>query len=306
MQKAKGKGLFRRIADERAFIFMMLPAVAYFLLFSYIPMAGVLLAFQDYFPGMPLNKPDWVGFKWFIEFFSSFYFWRLMRNTVYISFFSILFGFPVPILFALALNEIRQKYFKRAAQTISYLPYFISVVVVVGMVSSFLSVNSGIVNKFVEMLGGRPHDFLADPKWFRTVYISSGIWASFGFSAIIYISAITGISPELYEAATIDGANRLKCLWHITLPGIMQTVVITLILSLGGLLGVGYEKIILMYSPGTYETADVISSYVYRRGLVSQNYSFGVAVGLFNSVINFLFLMVFNKLSRKATEISLW
>ena len=306
MDRAKNRGLLKRIASERVFIIMMLPAVAYYLLFSYVPMAGVLLAFQDYFPGMPLDRPEWVGFKWFIEFFSSFYFWRLMRNTVYISFFSILFGFPVPILFALALNEIKQKYVKRVAQTVSYLPYFISVVIVAGMVSSFLSINGGIVNKIIESVGGQPHDFMADPKWFRTVYISSGIWANFGFSAIIYISAITGINPELYEAATMDGANRLRRMWNITLPGISQTVVITLILSLGGLLGVGYEKIILMYSPGTYDTADVISSYTYRRGLVSQNYSFGIAVGLFNSAINFIFLMVFNKISRKVTEISLW
>jgi putative aldouronate transport system permease protein len=302
----KKRNPLKTLKKNWPFLLLIAPGALYVVIFSYIPMLGLNIAFRDYFPGDSLYWGDWVGLRWFREFFSSYYIWRLFRNTFMIGLYSLFFGFPVPIIFALALNETKIKYISKPTQVISYLPNFISTVVVVGMIMNFLSPNGGIVNVLLEKLGYGSVNFLADPKYFRTIYVVSGIWQSFGYTAIIYISSITSINPELYEAAIIDGAGRLRLIWHITLPGILPVTMFMLILSCGSILSVGFEKILLLYSPGTYETADVISTFVYRMGLENVRFSFATAVGLFNSVVNISLLALFNFISRKATEVSLW
>lgn len=291
---------------DKFLLLLFMPVFIYYIIFHYIPMYGVIIAFKDYLPGQGFMESEWVGLKWFKQFFGSFYFKRLIRNTFLLSLYDLLWGFPVPIIFALMLNEVKDGWFKRTTQTVSYLPHFISVVVVVGMLFNFLSPTSGIVNKFVMMLGREPISFLNDPKWFRTIYVASSVWQSFGWNSIVYLAAITSIDPQLYEAAKIDGCNRLQQILYITIPGILPTVIILLILRVGSLLNVGYQKIILMYNPATYEVADVISTYVYRRGILGAEYSFAAAVGLFNSVVNFVFLWITNRLSKKTADISLW
>jgi putative aldouronate transport system permease protein len=268
-------------------------------------MAGIIIAFQDYLPASGLFESEWVGFKWFRQFFQSIYFFRLLRNTLLISFYNLIWGFPVPIVFALMLNEAKDGLYKRSVQTISYLPHFISLVIIVGMMADLLA-SRGIVNQFVVALGGEPVDFMRSNRWFRTLYVGSGIWQSFGWNSIIYLAAMAGIDPQLYEAATVDGARRLQKIWHITLPGIMPTVIILLILNCGRMLAVGAQKIILMYSPVIYQTADVIATYVYRRGILGADYSFAAAVGLFEAVINFSMLVMVNSISKRVSSTSLW
>ena len=285
---------------------MMILPVAYLVIFHYVPMAGIVLAFQDYKIGRGVFGSDWVGFKWFIQFFESFYFWRLMRNTLLLSFYSIVFGFPVPIIFALMLNEMKVLPLKRVVQTVSYLPHFISLVIIVGMLVTFLSPNNGIVNIVIKSLGGEPVNFLGLQSWFRPLYIGSGIWQHFGFSSIIYLAAIAGISQELYDAAEVDGASRIQRIRFVTIPGMAPTIIILLILNLGRALVVDFEKVLLMYTPATYEVADVIATYVYRRGIIDSKYGFASAVGLFANVINLIFLVVFNRLARRYTDTSLW
>ena len=298
--------LWRRIKLERAWYAMMALPVAYLVIFHYVPMAGIVLAFQDYKMGRGVFGSDWVGFKWFIQFFESFYFWRLMRNTLLLSFYSIVFGFPVPIIFALMLNEMKVLPLKRVVQTVSYLPHFISLVIIVGMLVTFLSPNNGIVNIVIKSLGGEPVNFLGLQSWFRPLYIGSGIWQHFGFSSIIYLAAIAGISQELYDAAEVDGASRIQRIRFVTIPGMAPTIIILLILNLGRALAVDWEKVLLMYTPATYEVADVIATYVYRRGIIDSKYGFGSAVGLFANVINLIFLVIFNRLARRYTDTSLW
>lgn len=301
------QGSFRkRIYRDRHLIFMSIPAVAFYLIFSYIPMTGIVIAFKNFQPGLGLYTGEWVGMKWFNRFFSSVYFERLLRNTFLLSFYSLLFGFPVPILFALCISEVRNIRVKRAIQTISYLPYFFSTVIVVGMVRNFLSLNDGIVNDIIEMLGGERINFFMRADWFRTIYVCTSIWQHFGFSSIIYIAAIIGISPELYESASLDGINKFQEVWYITLPMIKPTVLILFLLEIGNLMSVGYERVYLMYNPSTYETADVISTYVYRQGIEMTKYSFSAAIGLFNSVMNFAFVFTANCITKKMTNSSLW
>ena len=285
---------------------MLIIPFLYYVVYRYIPMYGVIIAFKKFSIARGVMRSDWVGLKWFLQFFRSYYFSRLVRNTFLISLYSLLFGFPVPIIFALMLNEVRQLGYKRMVQTISYLPHFISVVIVVGMMVSFLSPAGGLVNVVIERLGGETKSFMSDLRWFRALYVGSGIWQQFGFGSIIYLAAIAGINVELYDAAEADGCTRLQKIRHITIPGIASTIMILLILRMGRMLSVGFEKVLLMYSEATYEVADVISTYVYRRGIIGGGYSFATAVGLFNSVVNLVFLTVFNWLARKYSETSLW
>ena len=285
---------------------MMILPFAYYVIFHYVPMAGIVLAFQDYKMGRGVFGSDWVGFRWFIEFFESFYFWRLMRNTLLLSFLTIVFGFPVPIIFALMLNEMRVLPLKRMVQTVSYLPHFISLVIIVGMMVTFLSPNNGIVNIVIKSLGGEPINFLGLQSWFRPLYIGSGIWQQFGFFSIIYLAAIAGISQELYDAAEVDGASRIQRIRFVTIPGMASIIVILLILNVGHAMSVHWLKILLMYTPATYEVADVIDTYVYRRGIIDSKYGFASAVGLFKNVINLGFLIVCNRLARRFTGTSLW
>ncbi|KTD85865.1 sugar ABC transporter permease [Paenibacillus etheri] len=295
------------MASNRYLYLMLLPTVLYFLIFEYKPMYGAIIAFKNFNPYLGITDSPWVGFKNFEKFFESYYFLRLLKNTFLMSFYSLIFIFPASLTFALLLNELRLKKLKSFLQTVSYLPHFISLIVICGMIIDFTK-PGGIINSLLLGIGliSEPIQFLILPEWFRTIYVGSGMWQSLGWNSIIYLAALSGINPSLYEAAVVDGAGRWKQLMNITLPGILPTVLILLILNVGTLLNVGWDKIILLYNPGTYVTADVISTFVYRRGVMEENYSFSAAVGLFNSVINFTLLVLANRISRKTTESSLW
>ncbi|NSW92215.1 MAG: sugar ABC transporter permease [Firmicutes bacterium] len=298
--------LCRNIARDKYLILLVLFPVIYFIVFHYIPMYGVIIAFKDFSPSKGILGSPWVGLRWFYEFFNSNYAFRLIRNVLLLNLYNLVWGFPIPIMFALLLNELKNGLFKRIVQTVSYLPHFISVVVIVGMVVIFLSPYGGIINVIIEKLGYKSINFMSKPEWFRTIYIATGIWQEFGWNSIIYLAALSSIDPQLYEAAKIDGASRWKQVIHITLPGLAPTIIILFILQVGRMMKVGFEKIILMYNPATYEVSDVISPYVYRVGLLGGEFSFASAVDLFNSVINFILLVSVNKLSKKLTDIALW
>ncbi|MFC5648745.1 ABC transporter permease [Paenibacillus solisilvae] len=246
-----------------------------------------------------------MGLQHFNDFIHSYYFWKLLKNTFLLSFYSLLFGFPAPIILALLLNELKAEFFKKTVQTITYLPHFISVVVISGIIIDITS-STGFINDMIEFFGGERSSLLTKPEWFRTIYVSSGIWTELGWGTIIYLAALSGVNPHLYEAAEIDGASRLQRVIYITIPSIMPTIVILLILSMGSLLAVGWEKVLLLYNPLTFDTADVISTYVYRRGLEQADYSYSAAIGTFNSIINFILLYCANRLSRRLNDISLW
>ncbi|MGG1552834.1 ABC transporter permease [Paenibacillus ferrarius] len=298
-------GLLRDIRSNKLLYVMLVPVLLYYVVFHYVPMYGAIIAFKDFSPRLGIWGSDWVGFEHFQAFFTGPYFWRTMKNTVLISFYQLLFGFPAPIVLALLLNEIKHALFKRTVQTVTYMPHFISLIVICGILKDFTS-SEGVINDIVAFFGGTRETFLLDPSFFRTIYVSSGIWQNIGWGTIIFLAALTGIDQEQYEAARIDGAGRWKQMLNVTLPGLMPMIIILLILDIGRMMNVGFEKIILLYNPGTYETADVISSYVYRVGLQDFNYSFSSAVGLFNAVINFALLISSNWLSRKFNETSLW
>lgn len=284
---------------------MAIPIILYFVLFKYVPMFGLTIAFKDFNVAKGVFASQWVGLKYFQEFFSSVYFSRIMVNTLVISAMSICFGFPVPIIFALLLNEIRSKKFKSIVQTASYLPHFISMVVICGMIMDFFSTD-GLITLLITRFGGENMNYIGESRYFRSIYVITDIWQTFGWGSIIYLAALTGIDEQLYEAARIDGAGRWKQLLHITLPGIAGTIIMMLILRLGRILSVGYEKIILLYTPQTYEVADIISSYTYRMGILNGRYGYSSAVGLFQSVVNVIILFSANTASKKITETSLF
>ena len=284
---------------------LFLPVLAYFFIFHYIPMYGVTIAFKQFTPRGGIFGSPWVGFEHFKTFFSSYYFERLIRNTLLISLYDILWGFPAPIILALMINEVRGKFFKKTVQTLTYLPHFISLVVVCGIIINFTSA-SGVVNDIVAFFGLERVNMLARPDMFRSVYISTNIWQQVGWGSIIYLATLSTIDLSLYEAAMIDGANRWRQTWAITIPSIMPTITILLILRLGKMMNVGFEKIFLLYNPITYETADVISTFVFRKGLLEFDYSYAAAVGLFNALINFTLLIITNRISRRVSQTSLW
>lgn len=298
--------LIRKVNRDKYLLLMIFPVAVLFIIFSYGPMYGLIMAFEDFTPGLGFFKSPWVGLDWFKDFFQSIYFWRLIKNTLILSVSGIIFGMPVSIIFALLLNEVRNIYFKRLVQSISYLPNFISVVIIVSIVMMIFSYPNGIVNKFLETVGTEPVNFFQSNSMFRPLYIGSGIWQKFGWDSILYIAALTSINPEQYEAAIIDGASRLQQMRYISIPCMLTTIVTVLILNIGHLFSVGYEKIILMYSPVIYETADVISTFVYRKGILDSSYSYATAIGLFNSVINFAILYVANRISKKVAQIGIW
>lgn len=284
---------------------MAVPAIVFFIVFSYMPMFGLLMAFQDYKPKLGVLGSPFIGFKNFTDFFKSIYFFRTMRNTLVLSFLDLVVSFPITIIFALLLNEIKNAKFKRTIQTVSYMPYFISMVVVAGIIVDFCS-SRGVITSVVSFFTGSNQNLLSIPSYWRPIYVVSGLWQGLGFGAIIYVAALAGVDQELYEAAVMDGANRLQQTWHITIPGISSTIIIMLILRIGSLMAVGSEKTILLYNSQIYETADIISSYVYRKGLQEFNYGYSTAVSMFNSVINFALLMISNYISRKYSETSLF
>jgi len=284
----------------------LLPAFVYYIIFHYAPMYGALIAFQDYNPFAGMSNSPWVGFKHFRDFFGGVYFFRLLRNTLLISVYGLIFGFPMPIIFALLLNEVKSKKFRTTIQTISYMPHFISVVILCGLIVQFLAPNTGLIAKILEGFLGYPINVLEFSSWFRPIYIGSGIWQSMGWGSIIYFAALTSINPSLYEAADIDGASRIQKMVHISLPGLLPTIVTLLILNMGNLLSVGFEKVMLLYRTATYETADVISTYVYRSGLIAQQYSFATAVGLFNSAVGLILVLSANYAAKRISSQSLW
>ena len=303
------KTLRQLVSRDRHLLLMFLPVFIFYIVFCYLPMAGLAMAFQDFKMGsgfVGVFTSEWVGLKWFNQFFSSVFAWRLIRNTFLLSFYSLIFGFPIPIIFSICITQLRNQRVAKVAQVITYLPYFISTVVVVGMMTNFLSPSSGIINQIIKACGGKPVNFMSNPAWFRRLYVISGSWQSFGFNAIIFVAAIMGIDPSLYEAMKVDGASRWQQIIHLILPMIADTVILLLIMTLGNLLNVGFEKIILLYHETTYETADVMSSFGYRYGMQKGNYSYATAVSLFNSLFNFILLVAVNAFSRKVSEISLW
>lgn len=299
------KSTMKRIKKSKYLYLIFLLPFLYYVIFHYAPMYGVLISFKDYNIAKGVFGSDWVGLKHFKKFLLDDYFWKLVRNTLLLNVYNLLWGFPIPIILALALNEVTNPKFKRVVQTVSYLPHFISTVVVCGMITNFLSSN-GIVNQVIKALGGKTVQFLMMPEYFRTIYVSTGIWQAAGWGSIVYLSALTGVDQEVLEAAMIDGANRWQRIRHVTLPCITPTISIMLIMQLGKLMNLGYEKILLLYNGSTYETADVISTYVYRRGVLGADFSYGTAVGLFQSVIGLILLMGANKISKKLSETSLW
>ncbi len=306
---ARLKNILREYADDlsknKIIYVMLLPVIIYFIVFKYIPLYGLQIAFKNFSPFKGIINSPWVGLKNFVDFFSSYYCWRLIRNTLLINVFDILFGFPAPIILALLLNEVKNSYFKRTIQTITYLPHFISMVVICGMILDFFS-RDGVVNNVTNLFGIESIPFMTEPGWFRPIFVGTNIWQQVGWGSIIYLAALTNIDPQLYEASIIDGAKRFKQLIHITLPGIMPTIIIMLIIRMGSIMTVGFEKVLLLYNPNTYETADVISTFVYRKGILEMNYSYSTAVSFFNSIINFLLLFSVNKICRKVSETSLW
>jgi len=284
---------------------MVLPVLAFYLIFCYKPMYGAIIAFKQYTPGLGIWKSPWVGLDNFRYFFSNPDFIRILSNTLRISLSLIIFGFPAPIILTLLFNEIGNKQFKRVAQSVSYIPHFISLVVICGLIKTFVA-DGSIIQQIVHAFDGKDGSLLNRAEMFLPIYVISNIWQNIGWDSIIYLAAISSIDPQLYEAAQVDGAGRWKRVLHVTIPGLAPTIIIMLILQLGNILSVGYEKIILLYNPLIYDTSDVILSYVYRMGFESMDWSYSTAVGLFNSVVNFVIIILANTISRKVSDTSLW
>lgn len=306
---AEKRGLREQIVldykKNKHILFMAIPVFLWFVIFCYLPIFGIIIAFKDYSPGLGVIASPWAGLRHFKDFLSSTYTLRIFKNTLLLNLYGLLWGFPAPIILALLLNEIRCKSFKVGVQILSYMPYFISMVVVCGIVVNFTA-SGGLISRLAAHFIGEEVNLLLYPRYYRSIYIASDLWQQVGWGSIIYMAALAGIDQSLYEAATIDGAGRLKQTWYVTIPGIMPTIIVLLIMRMGQVLNSGFEKTILLYNESTYDVADTIGSYTYRRGMVESNYSFSSAVGLFNSVINMLFLVAANKISRRVTESSLW
>ena len=299
------KRLARNYKEHKVYYWLAVPIIAYYIIFHYLPMFGVVIAFQNYRPAKGLLGSSWVGLKHFKAFFDSIYAGRLIKNTLMINLLLLLFSFPAPIILALLLNEVKAKHFKKTVQTISYMPHFISMVVICGLLVDFCS-STGIITSITTLFGAQRDNLLNRPELFRTIYVSSDIWQSIGWGSIIYLATLSGTDPSLYEAAAIDGAGRFQQVIHVTLPTLVPLIMLQLIMRMGQMMNVGYEKIILLSNGLTYDTADVISSYVYRRGLQTGDFSFGVAVSLFNSACNIVLLVLANTLSGKLTHESMW
>lgn len=297
--------MLRNSRRHKYLYIMIAPVLIYYIVFHYVPMYGAIIAFKNFRVAEGILGSPWVGFDHFINFFNSYYFWTLLKNTLLINIYMLIFSFPAPIIFALLINEIRLSFFKRTVQTITYLPHFISMIVICGMIVQFLS-RDGLLTDVLVFFGMERTVLLQFPQYFRTIYVASDIWQGVGWGSIIYLAAMSGINPELYEASRMDGASRWKQTLHITLPGIAPIIIILLILKIGNMLDLGFEKIILLYNPLTYSTADVISSFVYRRGIQANDFSYATAVGLFQAAINFILLIVANRIAAKTSENSLW
>ena len=307
-----GLGLNRTLValnKNRFYYLLFAPVLVYFFIFKYMPMFGIIIAFKDVSPFGGLEGilfEPFVGFKHFTNFFNSYFFWNIMGNTVVISGLKLLAGFPAPIIVALLINEVRHKLFKRTTQTISYLPHFLSMVIVAGLVYTVFSVQGGLVNHVVKFFGGEPQHFLGNPKYFRSILVGAEVWQTVGWGSILYLAGMANLNPELYEVAMIDGANKWHQVWAITLPGISHVIVILFIFRIGGMLDAGFEQILLLYSPAVYGVADIIDTYVYRSGLLSLKYSFATAVGLFKSVLALVLLLTANKVAHLLGHVGIW
>ena len=305
VQSRLRKSLLHIMRDHQLYL-LLIPVMAYYVIFHYMPMYGLRIAFMEYDIIKGFNRSPWVGFKQFEKLFTSPYFFTSLRNTLVISLYSLFASTPLPILFALILNSIRDSFFKKSAQTISYAPHFISTVVIVGMIKLFLSPSSGIINTAIVALGGEPINFMAIPEAFPHVYVWSGIWQGLGWSAVLYIAALGGVDPQLHEAAQLDGASRLQRMWHVDVPGILPTITIVFIMNMGRIMSVGFEKVYLMQNDLNIATSEIIATYTYKQGLEQAKYSYSTATGIFNSLVNIGLLFFFNGISRKLTETSLW
>ena len=303
---SKNNTLGRRILSHWQLYVLLLPTLVYFIIFKYLPMYGVQIAFRDFMPQLGIWGSEWVGLDNFKRFFNGFNFWTLLRNTIVLSFYQLAVSFPIPIILALSINYIRGKRFKRATQLAVYAPYFISTVVLVGMLNIFFSLNDGLVNQVLRMFGGTPKLFLGSESMFRHFYVWSNVWQTMGWNSIIYIAALSGVNPELHEAATIDGANKFQRVLHVDLPKITPTIIIMLILNVGMIMSLGFEKAYLMQNDMNLGTSEIISTYVYKVGLIDAQYSFSTAVDVFNSIVNMILLVTMNKLSDKLSGNSLW
>lgn len=300
-----GSAAKKDFVRNRALYLMVVPVIVYYIMFYYVPMYGTIIAFKDYMPVKGILGSPWVGFQHFKDFFESPYFGVVLGNTLKISLSMLVVGFPAPIILALLINEMKNVRYAKVVQNITYLPHFISIVVICGMVKTFTK-DDGIVNTLLAFFGFHKTSLLLHKEYFLPVYVISGVWQNIGWSSIIYLAALSGVDQGLYEAAKIDGASRWKQTLHVTLPSIVPTIVTMLILNVGQVLGVGYEKILLLYNDATASVAEVISTYVYKKGLIDQSWSFSAAVGFFNSVVNLILLVAANKLSKQATEVGLW
>lgn len=305
-KKSKLNKIKKVIAKDWQLYLLALPAVIYFVIFHYFPMYGIQIAFKDFMPVKGIIDSPWVGLKHFNRFFSSYQFWALLKNTLGVSIYQLVAGFPIPIIMALMLNQTRNKHFKKIVQTVTYAPHFISVVVLVGMMGIFLSPRSGLINYIITFFGGKPIFFMGEPALFKSVYVWSGVWQNAGWGTIIYLAALAGISPELYEAAKVDGATKWQIIRHVDIPGIIPTAVILLIMNVGSIMNVGFQKVFLMQNPLNLSTSEIISTYVYKVGLIQSQYSYSTAIGLFNTVINVILLVSVNKFAKKVGETSLW
>ncbi|WP_232735657.1 ABC transporter permease [Alteribacter populi] len=302
----KKSSLLNRFAKSKYLLLLFVPCFLYFIVFKYLPMFGMVISFKDYNLFQGIWASEWVGLDHYIMFFTGPDFYRLLKNTLLLSFYNLLFGFPAPIILALLFNEIRVKLFKRFVQSVSYLPHFLSNVVVISMAVMFLSPNGGLVNQLIGYFGIDSINFIVHAEWFRTIYVTSDIWQTVGWSTIIYLAALAGINPQTYEAAEIDGANRWQQTLHVTIPGILPAMVILFLLNIGNLIELGFEKVYLLQTPLTYETSDVLATHVYRMGLVNGNYSYAAAVDFFTSVVSLILVVAFNYLARRTGQNTLW
>ena len=305
MNQSYGQRLIRDFRKNKSIYFLAIPIVLFYLIFHYKTMYGAVIAFYNYRPAKGISGSAFVGLDHFVSYFTGPFFWRTLKNTLAISLLSLLFGFPAPILLALLLNEVGNRHFKKMVQTITYLPHFVSSVVICGMLTSFC-LSTGLFNDIIALFGGQRVSLLQGTRYYRAIYIASDIWQTVGWSSILYLAALSGVDRNLYEAAQLDGANKWQQVWSITVPGITPTIMIQLILQIGSLMSVGYEKTLLIYNPTNYEVSDIISTYNYRMGLEMGDWSYATAIGLFNSVVNCILLVISNKLSKKYTESSLW
>lgn len=307
LSRKKRKKKLKNIVIGWELYLFLLPAFIYFVVFHYVPLYGLLIAFKNYIPTVGVWGSPWVGFQWFDQFFQSYYFWQLIKNTIEISVYSLIVGFPMPIILALAFNELRKNGFiKRGLQTVTYAPHFISLVVMVGMIISFLAPRTGLINHLLGLFGIAPISFMSDPSWFKTIFVLSDSWQGMGWGSIIYMAALSGVDPMLHESAEIDGASRWHKIRYINIPSLIPTMTILFILNMGGLLSVGFQKILLMQNNLNMGSSDVIATFVYRTGILNAQYSYSTAVGLFDAVINAALLVTINQISKKFSENSLW